>query len=179
MFGFFFSSLQALKPPSTNLYVPGGAELQGDFQLDVDVSGVVFSHHPLFSREHVLGTHLTQLYDHYLTRQHHHLTGHLTDKVNKVTKLPWLFYDPVLNNVYGVILDVVQLNGLRKAMQNMLGSHSLTEAMQQRITDYSLEIRSVPQISSILRLLITRLMLQSCDFFSPLKSQEHQAIARQ
>ncbi|XP_056893551.1 coiled-coil and C2 domain-containing protein 2A isoform X4 [Takifugu flavidus] len=109
---------RALKPPSTNLYVPGGAELEGDFQLDVDVSGVVFSHHPLFSREHVLGTHLTQLYDHYLTRQHHHLTGHLTDK----------------------------LNGLRKAMQNMLGSHSLTEAMQQRITDYSLEIRNTRQL---------------------------------
>lgn len=29
-------------------------------------------------------------------------------------------------------------------MQNMLGSRSLTEAMQQRIVDYSLEIRSVP-----------------------------------
>lgn len=64
-------------------------------------------------------------------------------------------------------------------MQNMLGSHSLTEAMQQRITDYSLEIRSAPQIISLLRLLTTRLILQSCDFFSPLKSQEHQAVARQ
>lgn len=31
-------------------------------------------------------------------------------------------------------------------MQTMLGSHSLTEALQQRIADYSLEIRSVPQI---------------------------------
>lgn len=28
----------------------------------------------------------------------------------------------------------------------MLGSHSLTEAMQQRISDYNLEIRSVLQI---------------------------------
>lgn len=49
-------------------------------------------------------------------------------------------------------------------MQNMLGSHSLTEAMQQRITDYSSEIRSVPQIISLLRLF--RLTLQTCDFFS-------------
>lgn len=78
----FFSSSQALKPPSTG----GGAELEGDFQLDVDVSGLVFSHHPLFSREHVLGTRLTQLYDHYLTRQHNNLTGHLTDKVGEVKK---------------------------------------------------------------------------------------------
>lgn len=33
-------------------------------------------------------------------------------------------------------------------MQNMLASHSLTEAMHQRIADYSLEIRSVPRIMS-------------------------------
>lgn len=77
----FCSSSQALKPTSKNLYVPGGAELEGDFQLDVDVSGLIFSHHPLFSREHVLGTRLTELYDHYLTRQHNKLTAHLTDKV--------------------------------------------------------------------------------------------------
>uniref|UniRef100_H3C4H9 Coiled-coil and C2 domain containing 2A n=1 Tax=Tetraodon nigroviridis TaxID=99883 RepID=H3C4H9_TETNG len=109
---------RALRPPRTNLYVPGGAELEGDFQLDVDVSGLVFCHHPLFSREHVLGTRLTQLYDHYLTRQHNNLTGHLTDK----------------------------LNGLRKAMQSMLSSHSLTEALQQRIADYSLEIRNTRQL---------------------------------
>lgn len=64
-------------------------------------------------------------------------------------------------------------------MQNMLGSHSLTEAMQQRITDYSLEITSVPPIISLPRLLTTKLMFQSCDFFPPLKSQEHQAVARQ
>lgn len=82
----FFSSSQALKPPSTSLYVPGGAELEGDFQLDVDISGLVFSHHPLFSREHVLGSRLAQLYDHYLTRQHNNLTGHLTDKVRYVLK---------------------------------------------------------------------------------------------
>uniref|UniRef100_A0A3Q3W296 C2 domain-containing protein n=1 Tax=Mola mola TaxID=94237 RepID=A0A3Q3W296_MOLML len=41
---------------------------KGDFQLDVDVSGLIFSHHPLFSREHVLGARLAQLYDQYLTR---------------------------------------------------------------------------------------------------------------
>ncbi|XP_068599686.1 coiled-coil and C2 domain-containing protein 2A [Brachionichthys hirsutus] len=100
-----------------NLYLAGATDPEGDYQLDVDVSGLIFSHHPLFSREHVLGARLAQLYDQYLTRQHNNLTGHLTDK----------------------------LKGLRRALQNMLESHSrqsLTQAMQQRTSEYSLEIRN-------------------------------------
>uniref|UniRef100_A0A8C4EJ13 Coiled-coil and C2 domain containing 2A n=1 Tax=Dicentrarchus labrax TaxID=13489 RepID=A0A8C4EJ13_DICLA len=63
------------------------ADPEGDYQLDVDVSGLIFSHHPLFSREHVLGARLAQLYDQHLTRQHNNLTGHLTDKVNFISRL--------------------------------------------------------------------------------------------
>uniref|UniRef100_A0A665VXR8 Coiled-coil and C2 domain containing 2A n=1 Tax=Echeneis naucrates TaxID=173247 RepID=A0A665VXR8_ECHNA len=90
-----------------NLYIAGTADAEGDYQLDVDVSGLIFSHHPLFSREHVLGARLAQLYDQYLTRQHNNLTGHLTDK----------------------------LNGLRSALRNMLkihGGESLTQAINTR-----------------------------------------------
>lgn len=60
----------------------GAADPEGDYQLDVDVSGLIFSHHPLFSREHVLAARLAQLYDQYLTRQANNLTSHLTDKVS-------------------------------------------------------------------------------------------------
>lgn len=63
-------------------------------------------------------------------------------------------------------------------MQNMLGSHSLTEAMQQRIADYSLEIRSVPQIMSHPMIFSTRLMFRLCGL-PPQITQEHQAAARQ
>lgn len=52
-------------------------------------------------------------------------------------------------------------------MQNMLGSHSLTEAMQQRIADYSLEIRSAPQIMSHPKIISTRLMFRLCDLLPP------------
>lgn len=76
-----FSPPQPLKVKYANLYISGAADPEGDYQLDVDVSGLIFSHHPLFSREHVLGARLAQLYDQYLTRQHNNLTGHLTDKV--------------------------------------------------------------------------------------------------
>uniref|UniRef100_A0A3B4VDH7 Coiled-coil and C2 domain containing 2A n=1 Tax=Seriola dumerili TaxID=41447 RepID=A0A3B4VDH7_SERDU len=108
---------KAVKSKYADLYITGTADAEGDYQLDVDVAGLIFSHHPLFSREHVLGARLAQLYDQYLTRQHNNLTGHLTDK----------------------------LNGLRSALRNMLeihGGQSLTQAMQQRISEYSLEVNT-------------------------------------
>ncbi|XP_047443097.1 coiled-coil and C2 domain-containing protein 2A isoform X3 [Mugil cephalus] len=112
---------KAVKSKYANLYISGAADPEGDYQLDVDVSGLIFSHHPLFSREHVLASRLAQLYDQYLTRQHNNLTGHLTDK----------------------------LNGLRSALRNMLeihGGQSLSQAMQQRISEYSLEVRNTRQL---------------------------------
>uniref|UniRef100_A0A3B4VCZ5 Coiled-coil and C2 domain containing 2A n=1 Tax=Seriola dumerili TaxID=41447 RepID=A0A3B4VCZ5_SERDU len=98
---------KAVKSKYADLYITGTADAEGDYQLDVDVAGLIFSHHPLFSREHVLGARLAQLYDQYLTRQHNNLTGHLTDK----------------------------LNGLRSALRNMLeihGGQSLTQAINTR-----------------------------------------------
>ncbi|CAL8310367.1 unnamed protein product [Lota lota] len=94
-----------------------GAGPQGEYQLDVDVSGLIFSHHPLFSREHILTARLAQNYDQYLTRQENNLTTHLTDK----------------------------LNGLRSALRHMLevhGGEALTPVMQRRISEYNLEVRN-------------------------------------
>uniref|UniRef100_A0A3Q1BCN1 C2 domain-containing protein n=1 Tax=Amphiprion ocellaris TaxID=80972 RepID=A0A3Q1BCN1_AMPOC len=105
---------------------------EGDYQLDVDVSGLIFSHHPLFSREHVLGARLAQLYDQYLTRQHNNLTGHLTDKVNPTRQL----------SVHGKIH----------------GGQSLTQAMQQRFSEYSLEIRYLFQIQEKDRTLLKNIV---------------------
>ncbi|KAK7919323.1 hypothetical protein WMY93_010607 [Mugilogobius chulae] len=99
-----------------NVYFAGVGDSDGDFQLDVDVSGLIFSHHPLFSREHVLGSRLVQLYDQYLNRQHNNLTGHLTEK----------------------------LKGLRTALQSMIeihGNDNITEALQQRFAEYSVEVK--------------------------------------
>ncbi|KAK1875520.1 hypothetical protein KUDE01_015321, partial [Dissostichus eleginoides] len=110
-----------LKSKYATLYLSGAADPEGDYQLDVDVSGLIFSHHPLFSREHVLGSRLAQLYDQYLSRQRNNLSAHLTDK----------------------------LNGLRNALRNILevhGGESLTAAMQRRVSEYSLEVRSTRQL---------------------------------
>lgn len=64
-----------------NQYIVGSGDPQGQFQLDVDISGLIFTHHPCFSREHVLAAKLAQLYDQYLSRRQKNITELLTDKV--------------------------------------------------------------------------------------------------
>ncbi|XP_049575241.1 coiled-coil and C2 domain-containing protein 2A isoform X4 [Syngnathus scovelli] len=101
----------------TQQFISDAPDAEGGYQLDVDVSGLIFSHHPLFSREHVLASRLSQLFDQYLNRQRSNLAEHLTDK----------------------------LNGLRNTMRNMLEIHSeqnLSQALQQRIVEYSVEVRN-------------------------------------
>ncbi|XP_077389607.1 coiled-coil and C2 domain-containing protein 2A isoform X3 [Festucalex cinctus] len=105
----------------TQQYISNAADGGRAYQLDVDVSGLIFSHHPLFSREHVLASRLAQLFDQYLNRQRNNLAEHLTDK----------------------------LNGLRNTMRNMLEIHSeqsLSQAMQRRIVEYSVEVKSTRQL---------------------------------
>lgn len=79
-----FCNTQAIKSKYAKRYIPGLGDTQGDYQLDVDVAGLIFSHHGLFSREHVLGARLAQLYDQHLSRQHKNLTRLLTDKVQLI-----------------------------------------------------------------------------------------------
>ncbi|XP_007550804.1 coiled-coil and C2 domain-containing protein 2A isoform X1 [Poecilia formosa] len=115
---------KAMKSQYANLYIAGATDPEGDYQLDVDVSGLIFSHHPLFSREHVLASRLAQLYDQYLSRQQNNLAGHLTEK----------------------------LNGLRKALRNMMrihGEQGSSEALQHRISEYSLEVRNTRQLRDL------------------------------
>ncbi|XP_055044610.2 coiled-coil and C2 domain-containing protein 2A isoform X1 [Misgurnus anguillicaudatus] len=111
---------KALKSKHVNRYIAGTDDLPTDYQLDVDVSGLIFSHHPLFSREHVLGARLAQLYDQHLTTQHKNLTQLLTDK----------------------------LNGLRSTILNMMELHrgeALSQVTQQRIAEYKQEVRHTRQ----------------------------------
>ncbi|KAK3518815.1 hypothetical protein QTP70_014874 [Hemibagrus guttatus] len=115
---------KALKSKHVNRYMVGVGVPDGDYQLDVDVSGLIFSHHPLFSREHVLGARLAQLYDQYLSRRHKNFTCLLTDK----------------------------LNGLRNAIHNMLERHNgegLSLVSQQRIMEYRQEIRHTRQLRDL------------------------------
>ena len=51
------------------------------YQLDIDVSTLSFTHHSLFSKEHVLASKLQQLYTQYCTTMKKSLVNHLTGKV--------------------------------------------------------------------------------------------------
>lgn len=60
----------------------GSGDTPGNFQLDIDILGLIFTHHPCFSREHVLAAKLAQLYDQYLARHQRNKAKFLTDKVH-------------------------------------------------------------------------------------------------
>ncbi|XP_048762965.2 coiled-coil and C2 domain-containing protein 2A-like isoform X2 [Ostrea edulis] len=69
-----------------NRYIDGSLDNAGFYQLDVDINSLTFSHHHLFSREHVLATRLSQLYEEYLDRQKKNMAEYLTEKL-KALKL--------------------------------------------------------------------------------------------
>uniref|UniRef100_A0A6I8PBN6 Coiled-coil and C2 domain containing 2A n=1 Tax=Ornithorhynchus anatinus TaxID=9258 RepID=A0A6I8PBN6_ORNAN len=113
--------MDAIKSPHTNQYIVGSGDPPGQFQLDVDISGLIFTHHPCFSREHVLAAKLAQLYDLYLARQQKNHTKLLTDK----------------------------LHALRNAVQSGLDptkSPGSSRVKQQSRTEYKSEIRQTRRL---------------------------------
>ncbi|XP_039554658.1 coiled-coil and C2 domain-containing protein 2A isoform X2 [Passer montanus] len=110
---------KAIKMTSTNQYFVGPGDFQGLFQLDIDISGLIFTHHPCFSREHVLAAKLAQLYDQYLARKQKNLTKLLTDK----------------------------LHALRSAVHSsMEGAGDGVPVAQQSIPEYKMEIRQTRRL---------------------------------
>ncbi|XP_078401088.1 coiled-coil and C2 domain-containing protein 2A isoform X1 [Cetorhinus maximus] len=106
---------KAEKSMYDNRYIAGSSELHGHFQLDIDVAGIVFTHHPMFSREHVLATKLAQLYDQYLFRKQKNLASLYSDK----------------------------LCALRNAVKNIIDDHNVTSSVaQRRLMEYKSEIRT-------------------------------------
>ncbi|CAG5129646.1 unnamed protein product, partial [Candidula unifasciata] len=61
-------------------YIDGAIDGGGFYQLDVDINSISFTHHHLFSREHVLAKKLSLLYEEYLTRRKRNMTEFLTEK---------------------------------------------------------------------------------------------------
>ncbi|CAN2388550.1 protein localization to ciliary transition zone [Pristimantis euphronides] len=108
--------IKAVPSKKSRQYMVEAGGLQGDFQLDIDISGIVFTHHPLFSREHVLASKLSQLYDQYLRRKQKNLSNLLSDKLNALRSAVW-------NISTGGAAHI---------------SHTVTE---QSITEYKVEIR--------------------------------------
>ncbi|XP_062991570.1 coiled-coil and C2 domain-containing protein 2A isoform X1 [Elgaria multicarinata webbii] len=112
---------KAVQMRVANQYIVGAEDPQGQFQLDVDIAGLIFTHHPCFSREHVLAAKLAQLFDQYLSRKQRNLTKLLTDKLR------------ALRNAFQSILDTSE-------------SGVLNPVAQQSITEYKLEIRQTRRL---------------------------------
>uniref|UniRef100_A0A8C7XTZ9 DUF5523 domain-containing protein n=1 Tax=Oryzias sinensis TaxID=183150 RepID=A0A8C7XTZ9_9TELE len=108
-------------PPGLQTVFRKAQKYAGDpervYQLDVEVLGLIFSHHPLFSREHVLTSRLCQLYNQYLTRQQNDLTRHLTDKLNG------------LRNAVGNMMKIDREKSLTPSLQN---TRQLRDSEQQK-----------------------------------------------
>ncbi|XP_033015930.1 coiled-coil and C2 domain-containing protein 2A [Lacerta agilis] len=115
---------KAIKMRLANQYIVGSGDPQGQFQLDLDISGLIFTHHPCFSREHVLAAKLAQLYDQYLSRRQKNITELLTDK----------------------------LRALRNALENISDPGEggiLNPVAKQSRTEYKVEIRQTRRLRDV------------------------------
>nr|XP_011749884.1 coiled-coil and C2 domain-containing protein 2A isoform X3 [Macaca nemestrina] len=107
---------KAVKYVHSSQHMISSGDHPGNFQLDIDISGLIFTHHPCFSREHVLAAKLAQLYDQYLARHQRNKAKFLTDK----------------------------LQALRNAVQTGVDPekpHSSLDTIQKTINEYKSEIR--------------------------------------
>ncbi|XP_074177634.1 coiled-coil and C2 domain-containing protein 2A isoform X2 [Rhinolophus sinicus] len=77
----------------------GSGDSPGNFQLDIDISGLIFTHHPCFSREHVLAAKLAQLYDQYLARRQRSKATFLTDKLQALRNAVQTGLDPAKTHI--------------------------------------------------------------------------------
>ncbi|KAK3580952.1 hypothetical protein CHS0354_006977 [Potamilus streckersoni] len=108
-------------------YIDGAIEGGGHYQLDVDINSIIFSHHHLFSREHVLATRLMQLFEQYIIRKKKNMAEYLTEKL-KALKNSSLH--------------------LRDHIESHRSEHSDADRTnyQKRLTDYKLEIRKTREL---------------------------------
>ncbi|XP_032255872.1 coiled-coil and C2 domain-containing protein 2A isoform X1 [Phoca vitulina] len=112
---------KAVKYVHRSQHMIGSGDPSGNFQLDIDISGLIFTHHPCFSREHVLAAKLAQLYDQHLARQQRNKAKFLTDK----------------------------LQALRNAVQTELNPakpHKSLDTTQKAINEYKSEIRQTRKL---------------------------------
>ncbi|KAI5945893.1 Coiled-coil and C2 domain-containing protein 2A [Manis javanica] len=85
---------KAVKYVHRSQHLMGSTDPPGNFQLDIDISGLIFTHHPCFSREHVLAAKLAQLYDQYLARHQRNKAKFLTDKLHALRNAVQMSLNP-------------------------------------------------------------------------------------
>ncbi|XP_046545533.1 LOW QUALITY PROTEIN: coiled-coil and C2 domain-containing protein 2A-like [Haliotis rubra] len=79
-------------------YIDGAIDGSGRYQLDVDINSITFTHHHLFSREHVLSQRLTELYRQYLIRKKKNITEFLIEKLRALKNSALHLKDHILSH---------------------------------------------------------------------------------
>ncbi|XP_054437927.1 coiled-coil and C2 domain-containing protein 2A [Pteronotus mesoamericanus] len=106
----------------------GSGDPPGNFQLDIDISGLIFTHHPCFSREHVLAARLAQLYDQYLARRQRNKAKFLTDKLQALRNAVQTGLDPATTQK-SVDLTQKAINGYKSEIRQ---TRKLRDAEQEK-----------------------------------------------
>ncbi|XP_076825165.1 coiled-coil and C2 domain-containing protein 2A-like isoform X2 [Clavelina lepadiformis] len=110
---------KACEEDAQSKYLKGSEENE----LQIDIGTVVFHHHPLMSREHVLASNINRLYDEYLQKRQKNYVNFYTDKL------------AALRSAVSSLKD-----------SSMLISNSAgVEAHETRINDFTAEIRRTSQ----------------------------------
>ncbi|KAJ7389194.1 Coiled-coil and C2 domain-containing protein 2A, partial [Desmophyllum pertusum] len=73
--------VKAHMEPFDGRFISAADEEAAQYQLDVDLSTLTFTHHPLFSKEHVLASRLQQFYKQYTEKRRKALSSHYSDKL--------------------------------------------------------------------------------------------------
>ncbi|XP_028396123.1 coiled-coil and C2 domain-containing protein 2A-like [Dendronephthya gigantea] len=94
------------------------------YQIDIDVSTLSFTHHPLFSKEHVLQSRLQEMYSNYCRRKQQALSVHLTEKLTALKM--------ALNQCYEAA--EMQLSSSSKAKP-------IPDDLSKRIRDYGVQVK--------------------------------------
>lgn len=69
-----------------NKYICGAIDIEGQFILEVDVVSITFTHHPLFSKEHVVAEQLTELYQTHALRVEQKTEERLSGKLEALRR---------------------------------------------------------------------------------------------
>ncbi|XP_073661174.1 coiled-coil and C2 domain-containing protein 2A isoform X6 [Tursiops truncatus] len=137
---------KAVKYIHRSQHLIGSGDPPGHFQLDIDILGLIFTHHPCFSREHVLAAKLAQLYDQYLARRQRHKAQFLTDKKQQLSVK--IHFSESMETA-GCLHIPSQLQALRNAVQmglNPAKTPKSLETTQKTINEYKSEIRQTRKL---------------------------------
>ncbi|KAF6316981.1 coiled-coil and C2 domain containing 2B [Rhinolophus ferrumequinum] len=147
-----------------------GKKMEGQremYQLDLNIVGLQFSHHPLFSEEQVLCARLLQLYECFKDRQQQNLSQLLLEKLKALTRATKLANDNLeisqltrksLQDYYWQISNTKQLYDLEREKDSSL-LHSILQTWKQ--------IKSLRQqqgfTSTPIKLQFQRIKMNKCD----------------